>query len=201
MKLYLVADGRAESGGSPLIMHSDRLVDPLDEWTRKIAALTSKRKRTEEDHVAIGRLEFEGGMYQNGNGPCVPALNILRCLQEAASRHKRGKDVKRGVYPREQHADLQYEGPRDVDELWKAGTFALRKPVGVNRGQSRTVRTRPIFQDWQLRFLIEVDPLIFDRDAIVQFWREAGVYEGLGDMRPIYGRFKGDVQDAPKDAV
>lgn len=196
MKLLLKLDGRTESGGSSLVMHNERLADPLDPHTRAIGKLTKKRGKTEADHMEIARLEFHGGMYTNGNGPCLPAWNILRCLQDGAKRHKRGLDVLRGVYPLTDHADVVYDGPRDPDEMWKDGGFALRKTVGVQR--SRTMRTRPIFTDWQAALLIEVDPVVFDVDTLANLWREAGVYAGLGEMRPVYGRFQATLVEEEK---
>jgi len=192
MEVLLQLDGTTEAGGSPLVMHSERLADPLNEYTRSIAAVSKKRSKTEADHEEIGRLEFLGGMYTNGNGPCLPAWNILRCLQGGAKRHKRGLDVLRGVYPRAEHGDVVYDGPREPDEMWKAGGFALRKSVGVQR--ARTMRTRPIFVDWKSQLPVEIDPKIFDLDTIRNLWEESGIYEGIGDMRPVYGRFKGTVE-------
>lgn len=192
MQWLLIADGRAASGGSSLIMHNERLADPLDEFTRALGAVTKKRNKTEADHLEIGRLEFLGGLYTNGNGPCLPAWNILRCLQDGAKRHKRGADVLRGVYPLVEHSDVEYEGPRDPDALWKTQNFALRKTVGVQR--SRTVRTRPIFSEWRFELPVEVDPTVFDLDTLQQIWKEAGIYSGIGDMRPIHGRFAGTIE-------
>lgn len=195
MKVLLKLDGRTASGGSALVMHNERLADPLNDYTRQIAAVSKKRNKTEADHIEIARLEFLGGLYTNGNGPCIPAWNILRCLQDGARRHKRGMDVPRGVFPLVDHADISYEGDkiRDPEKLWKAGEFALRKTVGIQR--SRTMRTRPIFTEWQAALPIEVDPVIFDIDTLQVFWRDAGRYAGLGEMRPVYGRFDGVIEE------
>ena len=194
MQVTLKLDGRTASGGSPLVMHNERLADPLEPITREIAKVSKKRNKTEADHLDIARMEFLGGMYTNGNGPCLPAWNILRCLQDGAKRHKRGADVLRGVYPITEHADVVYEGPRDPEVMGKKGGFALRKTVGVQR--ARTVRTRPIFVDWQAELPVEVDPIVFDIDTLANLWREAGVYAGIGEMRPINGRFKGTIEVA-----
>lgn len=196
MKVVLRLDGRAASGGSALVMHHERLADPLNDFTRSIAAVSKKRNKTEADHIEIARLEFLGGMYTNGNGPCLPAWNILRCLQDGAKRHKRGMDVPRGVFPLVDHADISYEGDeeRDADKLWQAGEFALRKTVGIQR--SRTMRTRPIFTEWRAALDVEVDPVIFDLDTLQVFWTDAGRYAGLGEMRPIYGRFVGTIEES-----
>lgn len=193
MKVLLKLDGRSKAGGSPLVMHNERLADPLDDIVRAIAAISKKRNKTEADHLEIARQEFEGGLYTNGNGPCLPAWNILRCLQDGAKRHKRGADVLRGVYPVADHADVIYDGPRETEALWKDGSFALRKTVGIQR--ARTMRTRPIFRDWRSELLVEVDPTIWDLDTLANCWKDAGVYAGIGEMRPVYGRFTATLKE------
>lgn len=193
-------------GDAALVCHNERLADPLDEITRAIAAISKKRNKTEADHTEIARLEFLGGLYLSGPAelkegqlipedgaiPCLPAWNVLRCLQDGATRHKRGKDVLRGVHPVVEYATLIYDGPTDPAELWQTGAFALRKTVGVQR--ARTVRTRPIFQPWSIRLRIEVDPVVFDLGTLAVLWHDAGRYSGLGEMRPVYGRFIGTIE-------
>lgn len=202
MQVTLHLDGRTESGGSALIMHSERLADPLDDFTKAIAAISKKRGKTEADHLEIARLEFLGGLYTDPAicypltddkvSIAIPAWNVLRCLQDGGKRHKRGADVPRGIYPLAEFAPLSYDGPSQPEALWKDGGFSLRKSVGVQR--SRTMRTRPIFTDWQVSLAIEVDAKVFDVHALEAIWRDAGTYAGLGDMRPVYGRFVGTVQ-------
>ena len=207
MKVLLKLDGRTASGGSALVMHNERLADPLDPMARAIAAVAKKRNKTEADHERIAWLEFLGGLYTmpmleaepngakaNGGKPVVgvPAWNVLRSLQDGAKRHKRGADVLRGVYPLETFAPLGYDGPPGVVELWQSGDFTLRKSVGVQR--ARTIRTRPIFVDWRLELPVEVDSKIFDLDTLENIIRDAGVYSGLGDGRPIYGRYSGAIE-------
>jgi hypothetical protein len=34
---------------------------------------------------------------------------------------------------------------------------------------------------------------VFDLDALSRSWKMAGRYAGLGEMRPVYGRFVGTV--------
>lgn len=199
MQVTLHLDGRVASGGSPLIMHNERLADPLDDYTRAIAEYSSKRKKTVDDHQEMARLEFLGGLYTepplsyplNGSAPVValPAWNILRCLQDGGRRHKRGVDVPRGIYPLAETVPIQFEGPEEPEELWKDGGFHLRKSVGVQR--SRMMRTRPLFADWQAELPIEVDAKVFDLHTLKVIWKDAGTYAGLGDMRPVYGRFAG----------
>jgi hypothetical protein len=191
-------------------MHNERLADPLDVFTREIAKVAKKRNKTETDHLRIARLEFYGGLYtvpplegepdepDDQATVCLPAWNLLRCLQDGATRHKRGRDVLRGVYPLVTEAELVYDGPGEVTALWQHGGFSLRKTVGVQR--SRTTRTRPIFHDWQIELPVEVDMTIWDLDTLANCWKDAGVYSGIGEMRPVFGRFKGTIVVVEFDA-
>jgi len=184
-------------------MHNERLADPLDTFTQAIANVSKKRNKTTADHEELAHLEFLGGLYTappvdyplNGHNPkpCLPAWNVLRCLQDGGRRHKRGMDVPRGIYPLSEYAELSYDGPTDPEKLWQAGGFSLRKSVGVQR--SRTMRTRPMFADWQASLPIEVDSTVFDLHTLKQIWKDAGIYAGLGEMRPIYGRFIATIEE------
>lgn len=203
MQVTLHLDGRTASGGSALVMHNERLADPLDPFTQAIANVSKQRNKTTANYEEIAYLEFLGGLYTdpvvgwplNGSSPkpCIPAWNVLRCLQDGGRRHKRGMDVPRGIYPLTETAELIYDGPAEPDKLWKAGGFSLRKSVGVQR--SRTMRTRPMFVDWQARLSIEVDATVFDLHTLQQIWKDAGIYAGLGEMRPIYGRFAATIEE------
>lgn len=203
MQVTLHLDGRTASGGSALLMHNERLADPLDPFVQALSTLTGKRKKSTADHEEIAHIEFLGGLYTapaldypvNGNKakPCIPSWNILRCLQDGAKRQKRGADVLRGIVPLTEHAALTYDGPTDPEKLWQDGSFALRKSVGVQR--NRTMRTRPLFTDWQVELDIEVDASVFDLHTLDKAWKDAGTYSGLGDMRPVYGRFVGTLEE------
>lgn len=197
MKVTLKAQG-----SSALILHNERLADPLDPIVRELAKYTKKRGKSDADHMEIARLEFLGGLYtdppldltMNGKSPApgLPAWNVIRCLQDGAKRQKKGADVLRGVHPIIQHVLITYEGPRNPHKMWTDGRFTLRKTVGVQR--ARMMRTRPMFVDWSIDLPVEVDPTVFDLDVLANVWRDAGVYAGIGEMRPIYGRFVGTVK-------
>jgi hypothetical protein len=215
MKVLLKADGRTESDGMDLIVHNERLADGLDAVTRLLDSVKSKRKKTEADIHELSRIEWYGGLYMSGSStagnaitvdeagelycpsgsvPVIPSWNILRVLQEGAKRHKRGPDVLRGVHPVGHAAPIIYDGPTDPDLMWKDdGRFSLRKGVGVMR--NKVMRTRPIFREWQLECEFEIDPVVLDLDTVQTFWRDAGRYVGIGEMRPVFGRFTGTVEE------
>jgi hypothetical protein len=196
-RIRVVLDGHTASNGSPLLMHNERLADPLDPYTKWLAELTGKRTKTERDIEEMARREFLGaGYWANDDGPegtqsepVIPTWNIVRCLQESASRHKLGKHILRGIIPVDEMTPLIYDGPRDADAMWKAGTFHSRKGVAV--GQRRVIRTRPCFTDWSVEAELELDLTILDPMQVNQIAAEAGRYCGLGDARPRFGRFLG----------
>lgn len=216
-RIIVRADGRSESGGTPLLFHNPRLSDPLDPFTREIAKISRKRGKTEADHLEMALLEFVGGLYHdgadewlqrarnveeillvkdptiNGSGvyqPYIPAHSMRRSIQEAAKKHKQGKSIERGLSPIAMKAPVKYEGPTDIDELWQSGRFALRKHVGIQG--KLTQRTRAVLTDWQIEFEFEIDLNVLDPEQVDQFAKLAGRYEALGDYRSGgYGRFLG----------
>lgn len=196
-RVRVTFDGSTSVNGSPLLMHNERLADPLNPYARWLAELSGKRKKTERDHEEIGRREFLGAGYWSIDGapdeqtgePFIPTWNIVRCLQEAAKRHRLGQQVIRGIVPVEDETPLQYDGPRDAHELWKLGTFHSRKGVGV--GTKRVMRTRPAFTDWKVEAELELDLTVLDPDVVHAIAFEAGRFIGLCDARPRFGRFAG----------
>ena len=95
-----------------------------------------------------------------------------------------------GVYVPELEVPLTYSGPRDIDGLWKAGSFRLT--MGAKVGRARVMRTRPIFKDWSIEFDLEVDTAVLDKIWIPRIADSAGM-RGLGEYRPRYGRFKAEM--------
>jgi hypothetical protein len=181
---------RAElTGLRALLMHNVRLADPLDKVTQELAKLTSKRKKTEDDHALIADVEWRGGLYWDEGGAYIPTENLVACLREAATAWKLGESVRRAVIPIEAQVPLVYEGPKTLDALAKRPEFRLRKAV-KNTGGGTIVRTRPRFLKWSLAFEVEVDESELSLEDFGRIAERAGRLVGLGDARKIgYGRF------------
>lgn len=195
MKVVVRLDGREEIGGSALLMHNERLSDPLNPYQQAVAEISSKRKKSLADHLELGRREFLGGLYTNGNGPCLPTGNILSCIQDGAKMHKLGKAVARGMFPLVEEVDVLYDGSRDPDELWRQhDAFSLRRGVVVSG--RRVTRTRPLFRNWAAEAPFEVDAHILNLEEVEKIVTAAGRYSGIGDNRPTNGRFVGSVLPA-----
>lgn len=174
--------------GARLMMHNGRLADPLDPYTKALKEITGKRKKSDADHVECGRREFVGGLYWRPElGPYVPGDALLACIVEGARKRKLGKAFEPAVRLTEDYCRLKYEGPREPDALWADARFVDRRGVVV--GQSRVIRTRPIFNDWAVSFTIELLPSQLNAADVEQALVDGGIQVGLLEMRPRLGAF------------
>lgn len=181
--------------GSPLLLHNARLADPLDPIVEQIAKYTSKHRKTKEDHLKIAELEVEGGLYwSEESGPYVPGAMVWACLFAAAKLTRKGAAVKRAVQIHSLENPLEYEGPRSMGEL--VVNPAFRRRVSAKVGTQRVIRTRPMFKSWSVTATGTLDEEMLDLKDLEQVATHAGAYIGLGDWRPLHGRFTADVVPA-----
>lgn len=181
------------TGTSPLLMHNPQMVDPEFELNRQIKALTSKRKKTDEDNRQIARLEWFGGLYVEDGVIVQPTSKVRKCLINTAKISKMGKMVERALSFATLSVPLDYHGPKDPQMVFTDPQFHSRLSVGV--GNKRVMRVRPKFFPWALSATgIFVEDAGLNKEDITRFVELAGVVEGLGDGRTIgYGRFTGEV--------
>lgn len=180
------------TGDGPLLMHNSRLANPMNPIAKALKTVSAKTRKTDADHLEMSRLEFLGGLYIDPDlGPYIPGPNIECCLKEAARMSKLGKQVERGVFVTQLVNPLAYRGPRAEAELWEDENFRRNDIVRV--GQARVVRTRAEFRGWALetRGVLDVDQLTPEK--LEEIAAKAGLYIGLGDWRPNFGRFTAEV--------
>jgi hypothetical protein len=185
------------SGVSPLIPQSDRLVNPLDPLTKEIKSLTGKRKKTDDDHYQIAKLEWIGALYFDPSiGPFIPTVNIAGSIRDGAKFSKLGSTVERALVMDPNPAPILYRGPRDLDGLWADESYRFSKSVVVNAG-SRTMRCRPIFGQWALECEGQLQEDVLDPDVFERVARDAGQLVGLGGYRRGgYGRYECSIESA-----
>jgi|694.fasta_scaffold71624_6 hypothetical protein len=178
-------------GLTPTIMHNGQLADPLNEWVKQMKDITKKgTKKTDADIIELARLEWMGSLYVNDKGRlCWPAENLEALIRSGAKATKSGKDVQAGVLV-DDNAELIFpDAKKSVEELW--GNASYRYTVGVKVGQSRVMRTRPIFRDWSLEFTVSYNPSVVKSESDLLAWiDQAGATIGLSDFRPKFGRFE-----------
>jgi hypothetical protein len=186
-------------GIAPTMMHNNQACNPLNKYAKEMKAITSKRKKTDEDLEALAKIEWESGLYYSPElGPYYPSNNIEVMLRDAAKKLKLGTAVKQSVMVLPIEIPLQYAGPRNINELRKVAfsgerlgveDFVDMRPAHVGMG-STINRTRPRFNKWALEFDIISDDTVFNIDDIIHILSIAGTKIGLSDYRPRYGRFE-----------
>ena len=184
-------------GTSPLLMHNPQMVDPEFDLNRQIKALTSKRKKTDDDLGMIERLEWFGGIYTEATPKGImvvqPSSKLRKCLVEAARISKLGKQVERGLSFNTLNIPLGFDGPQDLEKLWEGGRYKSRLSVGV--AGKRIMRVRPQFLPWSLSAKAELLTDVLNLDDLTAIANLAGIAVGIGDNRINgYGRFTVEVK-------
>lgn len=176
-------------GTAPLLMHSDKFANPLNEATKRHKSLTSKRKKTDDDHEAIAKSEFLGGCYYSADvGFYVPGQNFDASFLAGAKLQKLGTNWKRGAVVVTDKAKLIFSGPQDPESLWKDARFVDCR--GVKVGTAKVMRYRPIFLEWSAEVQVAVNTDVLDLREAQKAIEDSGKLIGVCDYRPRFGRFE-----------
>lgn len=177
------------------LMHNGRLKNPLDFWAKEIRKYSGKRKKTDEDHVAMMEAEFKGSLYlydddngshpYNGQHPYWPHDNLHACIKTAAKDKKLGKVVDSAVVISPPGGRLIFDGPKTRNSLWEDDKRRLVKPT--RRG---IMCCRPMFSaGWEVEFSLRYLEEKLNLDELKGLIVDAGKYVGLSDWPRRYGLF------------
>ena len=169
----------------PLLCHNGQTADPLNPYAKKMKALTSVRKKTDENYAELARIEWEAGLYLDDKGqPTLPPHFVEAAVISGAKKSKLGTQFKSGFFI--DRVTFHFpEKNKSLDELYEL----CRDSRTVRVNSSRVVRTRPIFRSWELTGVAQVDTDTVDVTHIEKALRDAGRLCGMGDYRPQFGRF------------
>lgn len=177
------------TGTSPLMMHSDRLANPLLPETKAHKELTSKRKKTDEDHLAIARSEFIAGCYWTAkDGFYIPGQNFDATFIAGAKLQKLGVHWRRAALVIEDKVKLLHEGPSTPDKLWEAPQHVDCR--GVKIGAAKVMRYRPIFLEWAAQLTVAINTDVLNPNEARKAIEDAGALIGTCEYRPRFGRFE-----------
>lgn len=187
------------TGVSPLIVHNGQLADKLNYFAKEISKISGKKKKTDADYEQMAKLEFLGGLYvDESKRPILPTEGIEAIVVAGAKKSKQGMNAKAGVYC-PNAALLQYDGPKDPEELWLEPKFRIT--VGVRIEKKRIMRTRPLFPDWTVDIDLCCNMEICSEEEVYQWLKVAGEQCGAFDWRPKFGRFRTEQLAQLKKAV
>jgi hypothetical protein len=189
----VIPDGYAEAtlglvGTAPLLMNSGE-ADRDGELYRAYYILGQKRGKSLDDEARLRELEWQLRIYLDEEiGPYVPGKNVKEMLRSAATKWRKGEEIKRSLVVVENRIPLLYDGPRDQQGLWDEGYRYTAMVANAGAGSGRVVRCRPMFPDWRLEAELAYDPEDLDYDFLCQVVERTQKY-GLGDYRPTFGSF------------
>lgn len=187
MKVRVIGDAVA------LIMHNVQLANPMNKIAKAIKAITGKpaKQKTDDDAEDVFRLEFQGSLYwRNDTGPYLPGNNFEAAIVEAGRLQRKGAQFERALRIKELLLPLQYDGPRDYEDMYETGEFNDIRSVTLPSG-SKVQRCRAIFKPlWSFEATIVFDPKHANQSSIEQALTDAGQLTGIGDHRPKYGKFR-----------
>lgn len=185
-------------GITPLICNSfgDAAAQSASEGTRTSIATTDRGTPQE---IAAKKL------YIGLDGkPMIPQPNLLRSLVDGGSFHKVGKKQVTTAKSSMLYACVDIEGT-EIKLLhrqpWKVDT----RPVRIPSTGGRILAHRPMFDDWLLSFVLDIDITIMSPKLMRQIADDAGKRIGLGDFRPStkgpYGKYVVTLWQAIEEAV
>jgi len=167
-------------GISPLLMHS----------TRSLVDTGNSRggKPTPEQEAELGLY------YNSDNKIVVPVESIMGSIRDAARDFRvPGKGAK--TYKNYVLSGIRIPTPPVISpQEWSVDS----RPVRIKN--SRIIRSRPKWDNWDLEFQVDLldseiwlDP--FDKvysggSRLFDIISAAGRFKGIGDFRPLYGRFE-----------
>ena len=181
-------------GIRPLIMHNGAAgLDTRSPANIEKAEIARKRgsNRTAADDARLRELECQTAFWLDASGaPTIPAAAVRAVIETGARKLKQGPQVREGLIV-DSIGEFIYDKNMGttVEELGVSAQFT----VGVVVQRARILRTRAKFDDWGLRFVLECDDELIDREQLAAWLDIAGRRIGLGDWRPEksgdYGRF------------
>jgi hypothetical protein len=174
-------------GTTPLICNKFTDAAAMKATSGSSAAGTAGEKGTPKEQA-------ESKLYRGADGKklVIPSPNLFRCIIDGGQFFKAGKKQvttqKTSMIPA-CLAICELEVPIISKESWTVDTRAVRIPSTGGR----ILAHRPSFNDWQLKFEIELDTDLMTVKLLREIIDAAGKRIGLGDFRPSckgpFGKF------------
>ncbi len=179
------------TGTSCLLMHNIQLADPRNQFSKDLKAISGKRKKTEEDYLAMSKIEFFGGLYLDVEGrPCLTADMVLAGMIAGAKKFKLGRQFQSSLFIDRESFPLSFLGPKDMKKRWDDPACIDYRAVAVTG--KRIMRTRPKFDGWSATIELSWDGDVLNESDVDQALEAWGRLCGAGDYRPRFGRFVGE---------
>lgn len=179
-------------GICPCLQHDDKTANPFNEYTKQLKAISSKRKKTEDDLMEMARIEWRAGLYHTAEeGYFVKAECFEGAFFESAKAKKLGKIFKEAVRIPDNPAFRFPDEHLSPEQLFELDQYKDFRTIKIQR--SKVLRCRPIFNEWHCEIEVWYEETRLDEQELIDIVNYAGRYIGVCDYRPKYGRFEAKV--------
>lgn len=179
------------TGVCPLMLNNPQTVNPMNEYTKALKELTSKRTKTDEDQNEIFHLKFLASCYVNNKGQYViPADMLAKSFEAGAKDNKLGKEFQRSLFIFSDSILKFDENGCTPEELWQnhSEKYVDIRPVGIMK--SKVVTARMIVPEWSLEGELFFDDKQLNKSEVWLALENAGARYGIGTYRQRYGRYR-----------
>ena len=201
-------------GKRPLLLSNNKTSDPLSTGAKIKKSFTSKRSKSDQDHENLQILDWLYSGYWRKEGKVevdtsenavefsgfsdlyLPGDNFHRCLRNAATAFKLGKEVNRAVVV-ENNPSIKHGGPSEALQLLQQPQFLLSSPV--KRAQTTNWVSRIVLPEWEVTYRVICDDDRIEVPELQRIVQVAGQFEGVGTWRPRYGQFSFDMDEVEVD--
>lgn len=178
-------------GTTALMQNSPKTVNPFDSFTKAIAAITAKRKRTDEDTLELFRLKWMASLYYEDGKYIIPASHFHQAIVAAGKEKKLGSKFTRSFGIMTPSCPLKFKDSKlTPEELYKHSEYVDIRAVGI-RG-SKVPQARFIVPKWSTEVSCWYDESQLNEEEIIEAFNIAGLRYGIGTFRALYGRFSAD---------
>ena len=163
------------TGSAPILFHNVNSMDLV------------KPKRHTHAEWEDSEEVFRSRLYLGENDELVlPPRVILGALKAAAQKSGIKQDGKRSTYASVIRAVVFVNEPGKFKQIYKDLT---KHQEYVTVQKSKIKRIFPCLQNWEVSLKLSYDERQISLEALNDIFEYCGSYVGIGDYRPMFGRF------------
>lgn len=158
---------------------------------------SGSKKKGENKAEAEFETYRQKAWFRKDIGVHIPSENIHECLKGGAKAWGRkipgeGMKTYAGLLTSAIICEDMPLGIKSLDDerLIPFAKVVNGNPTKSKKGGSCVVRVRPLVAQWGGSFLLHIFDKRLTDDVMQTIIQYAGIYNGIGDWRPVYGRFR-----------
>ena len=194
------------TGVTPIQLQNFKYQHPSEPLYKIRTPISQKRKKTEEDHITLSKLDFLMSCHwqiddtddcdcivdSNGNvsfagfkNPYMPAEMLRKSIRNSAKalNNRKGSAFDRGVTVTEDMV-FDYSGPKDCNGMWDDKLWVRLRG---ERSGSLIWITRVKIPEWSVNFSLTCDTSQVELTELETMLKASGKYSGVGSYRPENG--------------